>query len=244
MGALFLALPVAGLIMRCDWRIAGAILGGTSVRSALRLSLLVSSLSVILSFLFGFPLAWYLARVRFRGKRLLRILVTLPMVFPPVVAGVALLAALGPRGIIGSSLGAAGIRFPFTTAGAVIAATFVSAPFLILSIESGLRSADVRLEQAAATLGANRWTVLRRIVLPAIRSSLLNGIALTWARALGEFGATITFAGNLEGRTRTLPLAVFQALQTDYTGAVVISVLLLAVALLLLALLGGRFFAS
>jgi molybdate transport system permease protein len=154
------------------------------------------------------------------------------MVLPPVVGGVALLLAFGRRGLVGAQLDAIGVHLPFTTAGAVIAETFVAMPFLVLTLEAAFRSTDRRLEDAARTLGASRWTVFRRVTLPLVRPSLLAGIVLCWARALGEFGATITFAGNLPGVTQTLPLFVFLKLEsTDADAAIVLSLVLVAVSL-------------
>jgi molybdate transport system permease protein len=167
--------------------------------------------------------------------------VTLPMVLPPVVGGAALLFALGRRGLVGGWLDdALGITLPFTTAGVVVANTFVAMPFLVVSVEGALRQADHRYEDAAATLGAGRWAVLTRVTLPLVRPSLVAGALLCWARALGEFGATITFAGNLPGRTQTMPLAVFLALERDRGSAVALSLVLVAVSLAVLVALRDR----
>ena len=177
---------------------------GPGARTALRLSIEVSLLATLCSVVFGVPLAWILARGTFRGRAVLRALVILPLVLPPVVAGVGLLQALGRRGIVGGWLDrVAGIQLTFTTAGAVVAATFVSIPLVVLSAEAGFRSLDPRFERAAAVLGASPGYALRRVVLPMVAPQLVAGAVLAWARALGEFGATITFAGNLEGRTQT-----------------------------------------
>ena len=171
--------------------------------------------------LLGIPLAWVLARGEFPGRALLRGLVLLPMVLPPVVGGAALLFALGRRGLVGQWLDEQfGILLPFSTAGVIVAETFVAMPFLVITVEAALRSADRRFEDAAATLGAGRWTVFRRVTLPMVAPSVLAGAVLCWARALGEFGATITFAGNLQGRTQTVPLAVFLALESDRGAAI------------------------
>jgi molybdate transport system permease protein len=167
------------------------------------------------------------------------------MVLPPVVGGVALLVAFGRRGLVGQYLDRwFDIRLPFTTAGVILAETFVAMPFLIITVEAALRSLDTRYEAAGATLGASRWTVLRRITLPAIAPSLAAGAALTWARALGEFGATITFAGNFKGVTQTMPLAVYLAFETDPGSAIVLSLVLLAVSITVLALVGRRVFGA
>ncbi len=234
--ALFV-LPLIGLVVRSPWADAPALLSSRTVQRALWLSLGVSGCAVVLSLSFGFPLAWLLARSRLPGKSLLRILVTLPMVLPPVVAGVGLLAAFGRWGLLGGTLAAFGVTLPFTTAAAVLAATFVSAPFLITTLEAGLHQVEPRLEEVATSLGASRWRVFWTVLLPLIRPSLLAGVALCWARALGEFGATITFAGNLEGRTQTLPLAIYQLLQTRPEQAILLGALLLLVSLLVLAVL-------
>jgi molybdate transport system permease protein len=164
------------------------------------------------------------------------------MVLPPVVAGVGLLTAFGRRGLLGGALAAAGISIPFTTAAVVLAATFVSAPFLVVTLEAGLTGLDRRLEDAAATLGASDARILATVILPGLKPSLAAGVALAWTRALGEFGATITFAGNLRGRTQTMPLAVYEMLQTDAGAAITVSVVLLAISLLsVVAVRGGVF---
>lgn len=240
LGLAFFGLPILGLVLRVPWEGALARLTRPTTLDALRLSLLASLWATALALTFGFPLAWLLARCDFPGRAWLRALVMLPMVLPPVVAGVALLTAFGRRGLLGPWLSARGVELPFSTAGAVLAATFVAAPFLVVTLEAGLSSADWRLEEAAASLGASRWMILRTVTLPALRPSILAGAALAWARALGEFGATITFAGNLAGRTRTLPLAVFQALQSDPDAAVLLGALLMAVSLAVLVALRGQ----
>jgi molybdate transport system permease protein len=211
------------------------------VGTALRLSLECSVAAVALSVVLGVPLAWMLARVRFPGQPLVRALVTLPMVLPPVVGGVALLLAFGRRGFVGQALERlTGVTLPFTTAGAVLAEAFVAMPFLVVAVEAGIRQVDRRYEEAAATLGAGPWTRFWRVTLPLIAPSLGAGAALCWARALGEFGATITFAGNFPGRTQTMPLAVYIALETNPDGAVALSLILLAVSLVVLVGLRHR----
>ena len=208
----------------------------------MRLSLIVATVAAAISLLTGFPLAWVLARSSFRGKTLVRALVVLPLVMPPVVAGVGLLAAFGRRGIVGGWLyDWFGFQLTFTTGAAVLAATFVSFPLAVLALEAGFRGLDDRLEDAAATLGASRWYVLRRVTLPLMAPQIAAALVLSWARALGEFGATITFAGNLQGRTQTLPLAVFERLQTDQEAAFALSMLLIAVAFTVIVALRGRF---
>jgi molybdate transport system permease protein len=239
----FLGVPLAGLLARTPWGSLGAELATPRVLEALRLSLVCSLGAVAVSLLVGVPLAFVLARVDFPGRNLVRALTTLSMVLPPVVGGVALLLAFGRRGLLGRWLEQAfGISLPFTTAGAILAEAFVAMPFLVISTEAGLRAMDRRFEDAAATLGAGRWTILRRVTLPLIAPSLGAGIALCWARALGEFGATITFAGNLPGVTQTMPLAVYIALETDLQAAIALSLVLLAVSLAVLVALRDRWF--
>jgi molybdate transport system permease protein len=238
--ALF-ALPLVGLVVRAPWSSAWTELGAPEVREALRLSLVCSLSATALAVVLGLPLAWILARVDRRGIGLLRGLVMLPVVLPPVVGGIALLVAFGRRGIVGSLLERGfGVILPFSTAGAVLAETFVAMPFFILTMEGALRAMDRRLEEAARTLGATPWTVLLRITLPLLRTSLVAGAVLCWARALGEFGATITFAGNFPGRTQTLPLAVYVALETRPEAAFLLSLALLFVSLLVLIALRRR----
>ncbi|WP_084219218.1 ABC transporter permease [Spirillospora albida] len=240
-GLAFLVLPLAGLLVRAPWSTLGTRLAEPHVLEALRLSLVTATLATGLCLLLGVPLAWTLARVPFRGVRLVRALVTVPLVLPPVVGGVALLLVLGRRGLVGGRLDAAfGITLPFTTAGVVLAEAFVAMPFLVISVEGALRAADHRYEEAAATLGAGRWTVFLRVTLPLVAPGIAAGSVLCWARALGEFGATITFAGSFPGRTQTMPLAVYLALETDPQAAIVLSLILLAVAVLVLAALRGR----
>jgi molybdate transport system permease protein len=239
-GAAFVVLPLVGLLQRVPWSDLGAELAEPAVRQALGLSLVTSLAATAVSLVLGVPLAWVLARVPFPGRSLLRAAVTLPMVLPPVVGGAALLFALGRRGLVGGWLDDVGVQLPFSIAGVVVANTFVAMPFLVVSVEGALRTADLRYEDAAATLGAGRWTVLTRVTLPLVRPALVAGALLCWARALGEFGATITFAGNLPGRTQTMPLAVFLALERDRGSAVVLSLVLVAVSLVVLVALRDR----
>ena len=241
-GVALVALPLIGLLIRTPWMRIGEILTGDTALIAFRLSLVVATLAAAICFVTGFPVAWLLARGSFHGKGVVRAIVLLPLVMPPVVAGVGLLAAFGRRGLIGSWLfDRLGIQITFTTGAAVLAAAFVSFPLAVLALESGLRGLDERLEDAASTLGASRWYVLRRVTLPLMRPQIAAALVLSWARALGEFGATITFAGNLKGRTQTLPLAVFERLQTDTDAAFALAMLLIAVALTVIVLLRGRF---
>lgn len=244
LGALGLALfviPLLGLLGRVPWAELPDLLRSDLVTEALRLSVIASVSATAISLLLGVPLAWLLARVDFPGRAVARGVVTLPLVLPPVVGGAALLFALGRRGLVGEPLYAAtGLLLPFSTWGVVAATTFVAMPFMVITVEGALRNMDLRYEGAATTLGAGRWTVLRRVTLPMIRPSLISGLVLTWARAFGEFGATITFAGNLQGRTQTLPLAVFVALESDRDAAVAISLVMVAVSLIVLIALRDR----
>jgi molybdate transport system permease protein len=237
-----LVVPLLGLVLRAPWGGLSRLLADDTARAALRLSLSTSLAALALATLLGVPLAWLYARREFRGKDLLRALSILPMVLPPVVGGVALLLAFGRRGLVGRPLAAlTGITLPFSTAGVILAETFVALPFLVVTVEAGLRAMDARFEDAAATLGASRWMVFRRVTLPLAAPSLGAGMALAWARALGEFGATITFAGNLPGRTQTLPLAVYILLETRPEVAYLLSLVLLAVSVAVLVGLRGRY---
>ncbi|WP_036333371.1 ABC transporter permease [Microbispora sp. ATCC PTA-5024] len=240
-GVAFLVLPLAGLLVRAPWATLPRRLAEPQVLEALRLSLVTATVATLVCLVLGVPLAWLLARAEFPGRRLLRALITVPLVLPPVVGGVALLLVLGRRGLVGQWLDSAfGVSLPFTTAGVVVAEAFVAMPFLVISVEGAMRGADRRYEEAAATLGASRWTVFRRVTLPLITPGVLAGAVLCWARALGEFGATITFAGNFPGRTQTMPLAVYLALETEPDAAVVLSLVLLAVSVAILAALRER----
>ncbi|MDQ2957689.1 MAG: ABC transporter permease [Actinomycetota bacterium] len=240
-GFAFLLLPLAALLIRAPWSSLIRLLSESGSLTALRLSIECASAATVASLLFGVPLAWVLARVRFPGIGLLRALITLPLVLPPVVGGLVLLLALGRSGILGRYLVSwFGYSLPFSTAGVVVAETFVAMPFLVVTVEGAIRSADRELEEAAATLGASRTMVFSRITLPLIAPSLLAGSVLCWARALGEFGATITFAGNYPGTTQTMPLAVYNALETDPEPAIALSLVLLLVAVVVLAALRDR----
>jgi len=244
-GAAVFVLPLIGLLTRTPWSRLGELVTGEVVVDALRLSLTTSLLAAAISLVLGVPLAWLLARVDFPGRSVVRAIVTLPMVLPPVVGGAALLFALGRRGVIGEPINeATGFLLPFSIWGVVIANVFVAMPFLVVTVEGALRNLDGRHEAAAATLGASRLTVFRRITLPMIGPSVRAGLVLAWARALGEFGATVTFAGNLQGRTQTLPLAVFVALEQDRDTAVAISLVLVAVSLAVLLLLRDRWWST
>jgi molybdate transport system permease protein len=237
----FLVLPLAGLIIRAPWRHIGAALSGADAVQALELSVWTATAATAVSLVIGVPLAWVLARGSFPGQRLLRALVTLPLVLPPVVGGVALLLAFGRTGFAGTLLDSwFGLTIPFTPAAVVMAETFVAMPFLIISAEGALRSAGQGFEEAAATLGARRMTVFLRVTVPLVAPSLGAGAVLCWARALGEFGATITFAGSLPGQTETMPIAVYYALETDPDAAIALSLVLLLVSVAVLVSLRDR----
>jgi len=241
LGMAFLVLPLAGLLIRTPWSELPHQLTSPGVWQALRLSLIAATCATAVCLVLGVPLAWLLARTEFPGRGLVRALVTLPLVLPPVVGGVALLLALGRNGIVGRWLDEAfGVTLPFTTAGVVVAEAFVAMPFLVISVEGTLRAADPRYEEAAMTLGASRFTAFRRVTLPLIAPGIAAGSVLAWARALGEFGATITFAGNFPGRTQTMPLAVYLALQSDPAAAIALSLVLLLVSIAVLAGLRDR----
>lgn len=240
-GIAFLVLPMVGLLVRAPWSDLLLRLSEPAVGQALRLSLITATLATVASMIFGIPIAWVLARSKVRGRSILRALVTVPLVLPPVVGGVALFLVLGRRGLIGSWLYETfGFSLPFTTAAVVIAETFVAMPFLIISVEGALRAADARFEDAAATLGAGGWSTFRRVTLPLVAPGIAAGAVLCWARALGEFGATITFAGSYPGRTQTMPIAVYLALQNEPETAIALSLVMLAVSLATLTLLRER----
>jgi molybdate transport system permease protein len=234
-GAAFFIVPLLGLIVRAPWPDAVRELTAPETLEALKLSLVASLSATAVALVLGVPLAWIFARVEFPGRNILRALTTLPMVLPPVVGGIALLLAFGRRGLLGSWLDSTfGITLPFTTPGVVMAETFVAMPFLIITVEAGLRSMDRRYEEAARTLGAKRWRVFTQVTLPLIAPSLFAGAVLCWARALGEFGATITFAGNFPGVTQTMPLAVYLLLETNAEGSYILSLVLLLISLVVL----------
>ncbi|MEV4312682.1 molybdate ABC transporter permease subunit [Actinocrispum sp. NPDC049592] len=234
-GLLFLVLPLTGMVIRAPWSTLVSRLASAEVGEALRLSLICATTATAICLVLGVPLAWVLARTTIPGRRFARALVTVPLVLPPVVGGVALLLVFGRRGVIGQYLDSwFGITLPFTTAGVVVAEAFVAMPFLIIAVEGALRGADPRFEEAAATLGASRWTAFRRVTLPTVAPGIAAGAVLCWARALGEFGATITFAGNFPGTTQTMPLAVYLALEQDPDSATVLSLVLLAVSVAIL----------
>ena len=232
-----LVVPLATLVLDTPWRTLPEHLGSEGVREALVITALSSLLTVVACVALGTPLAWLLARVDFRGRRVVRALVLVPLVLPPVVAGVALVTALGRSGLIGQHLP---FSIPYTTAGVVLAHTFVSLPFYVLAVEGALRTHGGSYDVVAATLGADRWTTFRRVTLPLALPGVLAGSALAWARSLGEFGATITFAGNYPGTTQTMPSLIYVALNSDPTVARTLSLILLVLSVGVLVLLRER----
>jgi molybdate transport system permease protein len=240
-GLAFLALPLVGLLIRAPWATLADRLQDPSVVQALRLSLVTASTATLVSLLVGVPLAWVLARTNVPGRSLVRAFITLPLVLPPVVGGLALFLSLGREGYAGKVIDDwFGITLPFTTAAVVLAQTFVAMPFLVISVEGALRATDSHYDEAAATLGASGWRTFTRVTVPLSLPGIVAGAVLGWARALGEFGATIMFAGNFPGKTQTMPLKVFLALQTDPDAAIVLSLVLLAVSITVLAALRDR----
>ena len=239
-GLALLVLPLVGLVVRAPWGQLPALLSQSSVALALGLSIATSLISTVIALVLGVPLALVLARSYdwpAIPRRLIRALVTVPLVLPPVVGGVALLLLLGRRGLIGQFLP---FQIPFTPAAVVIAQVFVAMPFLVLSVEGALRAVDTRYEVAAATLGASRFTIFRRITLPLVAPGIAAGALLCFTRALGEFGATITFAGSFPGRTQTLPIATYLQLQTDPDAAIALSLVLMLVSVVVLVSLRDR----
>ncbi|WP_307837194.1 ABC transporter permease [Aeromicrobium sp. YIM 150415] len=238
-GAAFVLLPLLALMARVDWSQFISLITSESSVAALRLSLITASISTVACLVLGVPMAIVLARTRFAGQSVLRSLVLLPMVLPPVVGGIALLYTFGRRGLLGEHLEVLGIQIAFSTAAVVLAQTFVSLPFLVVSLEGTLRTAGQRYDIVAATLGAKPTTVLRRVTLPLVLPGLASGAILAFARALGEFGATITFAGSLQGVTRTLPLEIYLQREVDPDAAVALSLVLVVVAVLVIGLVRG-----
>jgi molybdate transport system permease protein len=239
-GALFVVLPLVALASRVQWDSFWSLITSESSREALMLSLRTSGAATLLCVVLGVPMALVLARTSFRGQGLIRSLVLLPLVLPPVVGGIALLYTFGRQGLLGETIDVLGLQIAFSTTAVVIAQTFVSLPFLVVSLEGTLRTAGQRYETVAATLGARPTTVLRRVTLPLVLPGLAAGAVLSFARALGEFGATITFAGSLEGVTRTLPLEIYLQRETDPDAAVALSLVLVVVAVLVIGLVRGR----
>lgn len=239
-GALFIVLPLAAMTTRVEWGDFFGLVSSESSVAALELSLRTSAMSTVLCILFGVPMAMVLARTSFAGQSLLRSFVLLPLVLPPVVGGIALLYTFGRKGLLGETFEALGVTIAFSTTAVVLAQTFVALPFLVVSLEGTLRTAGQRYESVAATLGARPTTVLRRVTLPLILPGLAAGAVLSFARALGEFGATLTFAGSLQGTTRTLPLEIYLQRETDADAAVALSLVLVVVAIFVIALVNGH----
>ena len=234
LGALFVLLPLVAIVAKVDWSSFLSLVTSEDSRAAFWLSLRTSAASTVACIVLGVPMAMLLARWDFPGLGVLRSLVLLPLVLPPVVGGLALLYTFGRRGLLGESLDALGIQIAFSTIAVVMAQTFVALPFLVVSLEGALRTAGDRYEVVAASLGAPPTTVLRRITLPLVLPGLVSGSVLAFARSLGEFGATITFAGSLQGRTRTLPLEIYLQRETDPDAAVALALVLLVVAVLVI----------
>jgi molybdate transport system permease protein len=236
-----LVVPLVGLVARTPWGQLPELLTDPALQQALWISVLTATAAMLLCAALGLPLAWVLARTTFRGRTLLRGLVAVPLVMPPVVAGVALLAAFGRTGVVGAPLrDLVGVTVPFTTVAVVLAHTFVAMPFFVLSVEGALRAGNREYDVVAATLGADRWTTFRRVTLPLVLPGIGAGMLLAWARSIGEFGATITFAGNYPGTTQTMPLLIYSRLQSDPDAAYALGLVLLLFSLLVLAVLRDR----
>lgn len=242
LGVIFLLLPTLGLLIRAPWSGLREIYAQSDVADALRVSIVTSLEATGLSLVLGVPLAWVLARPRWAGMALVRAIVTMPLVLPPLVGGVALFLVLGRNGVVGRYLDSwFGLQLPFTQHGVVMAQTFVAMPFLVVTLEGAFRSADRGLEEAAATLGATRWRIFARVTLPLVFPSLVAGAVLCWARALGEFGATVLFGGNIVGRTQTMPVAIYAQFQAaDPEAAVALSLPLMLVAVIVLGALRDK----
>jgi molybdate transport system permease protein len=240
-GGIFVVLPLVAMLTRVQWRDFFALITSDSSVAALGLSLRTSATSTLCCLVFGVPMALVLARTSFRGQQLLRSLVLLPLVLPPVVGGIALLYTFGRRGLLGHTFEVLGIQVAFSTTAVIMAQTFVALPFLVVSLEGALRTSGQRYEAVAATLGARPTTVFRRVTLPLVLPGLVAGAVLSFARSLGEFGATITFAGSLQGVTRTLPLEIYLQREVDPDAAVALSLVLVVVAVVVIGLArGGR----
>ncbi len=235
----FLIIPIVGLFWRNDWTNLTENLSNPQIRLAILLSLRTTFITVIATIILGTPVAYYLSHRKYRFHRLVDTLVDLPTVLPPAVAGVALLMAFGRRGLVGAWLSQIGIEIPFTETAVIMAQTFIAAPLYIKSAAIGIANVDCELRKAAALDGANRWEVFRHIILPISRTALISGAVLTWARALGEFGATLIFAGNFPGRTQTMPLAIFIGFEIDLSQALTLSIILIIVSTITLAIVKG-----
>ena len=243
--AAFVVVPLASVVWRAPISDAWSIVSSASSTDALLISLQTSLVAAFVSCVLGVPLAWWLARTTFRIASFVRTLCIAPMVLPPVVGGIALLTAFGRRGVVGGPLGDwFGIGIPFTRTAVVMAQVFVAMPFLVLSVEAAFRQTGADLEEAARTLGAGPMRIFWRVAVPAAGSGIAAGAVLAWARALGEFGATITFAGSLPGRTQTLPMAVYEFASVDYRQALVLSLVLIVVSVSVLAVLRDRWIAG
>jgi molybdate transport system permease protein len=236
---LFILLPLAALLLRVDPASLWAGLQQETVQQAISLSLLTSLVTVALTFALGTPVAYYLAHRQYRFHRLVDIIIDLPTVLPPAVAGVALLMAFGRRGLVGEWLAPFGFTIPFTSLAVVMAQTFIAAPLYIKSAFIGFANVDCELRKAAALDGATRWQTFRFIMIPISWSAMLSGLVMTWARALGEFGATIIFAGNFPGRTQTMPLAIYLGFELDMNTALTLAVILVGISFLVLAVVKG-----
>lgn len=240
LGASFVIVPLVAVLLEIDWARFIPLITSESSRAALTLSVQTASASTAVCILLGVPMALVLARGRLRGRSVLRSLVLLPLVLPPVVGGIALLYTFGRQGLLGQQLDVVGIRIAFSTTAVVLAQSFVSLPFLVVSLEGALRSAEAGYEHVAATLGARPTTVLRTVTVPLVLPGLMSGAVLAFARALGEFGATLTFAGSLQGVTRTLPLEIYLQRETDAESAVALSLLLIVVAAIIVIASASR----
>jgi molybdate transport system permease protein len=239
-GALFVIVPLVAILLKIDWAHFIPLITSESSRAALVLSLKTATASTAVCVLIGVPMALVLARGKFPGQSILRALVLLPLVLPPVVGGIALLYTFGRQGLLGQQLEVLGIRIAFSTTAVVLAQSFVSLPFLVVSLEGALRTAGNNYETVAATLGARPTTVLRRVTLPLVIPGLMSGAVLAFARSLGEFGATLTFAGSLQGVTRTLPLEIYLQRETEPDAAVALSLLLIVVAAIIVIASASR----
>ena len=238
---LFVVLPLLGVAVRLPWADAWSLATSGAARRAALVSLQTSVVAALVAAVTGVPLGWWLARTRFRAVGLVRSVIVMPMILPPVVAGIALLSVFGRRGIIGQHLLEWwGISIPFTRTAVVLAQVFVSIPFLVLAVESAFRQLDAGLEDAARTLGASPMRVFLTIALPGARPAIIAGVALAWARSLGEFGASITFAGSFPGRTQTLPMSVYELVATEYDAALSVSFAMMIVSVVVIASLRGR----
>ncbi|PDV98169.1 molybdenum ABC transporter permease subunit [Candidatus Chloroploca asiatica] len=233
---IFLLLPLGALIVRIDWMQLGETVGSPGVTQALRISMVTTLIATTLAVLLGTPLAYVLARHQFRGRNLIDTLIDLPIVLPPAVAGIALLITFGRRGLVGAPLATLGITLSFTEIAVIMAQCFVAAPYFVKAATAGLSGVDRELEQAAALDGASGWQVFALITVPLAWPVLFSGVVMTWARALGEFGATIIFAGNLPGRTQTMPLAIYLGFERNLNQALTLAVILLVISFGVLAL--------